>query len=265
MQESEIDSRIARIDELIFAGKKIVDSSPKDGPNRGLVQIQLCKGWAADVIQFFQDHFDKDIIYLRLFLDGVDSNDTLYLHPNISDVGAGVNALIKLKNYLNNPHTKQKNIKLEPIEKIQLICEKFHPVANSLKIRRERRPTLIITDEYDVQDLFRSLLKLFFEDIRPENPTPIVAGASSRIDIVLNNEKIGIEIKMTRETSESEDSRIGKEMIEDIPVYKEHTYCKRLVFFIYDPSNKLKNPAMLISDIQKESTDNFPIHVSIRP
>ena len=55
--------------------------------------------------------------------------------------------------------------------------------------------TLDVQDEYDVQDLFHALLHIHFEDIRPEEWAPSFAGASSRMDFLLKQEQIIIEIK----------------------------------------------------------------------
>ena len=87
---------------------------------------------------------------------------------------------------------------LEAIEKIQpkdvnidadlIICntiEHFHACANQLKRRHGERETLIIKDEYDVQDLLHALLKLHFSDVRPEEWTPSNAGNSNRMDFLL--------------------------------------------------------------------------------
>ncbi len=58
----------------------------------------------------------------------------------------------------------------------------FHLVANQLKTRHSNRESLVISDEYDVQDLLHALLHIYFDDIRPEEWTPNYAGGSSRVD-----------------------------------------------------------------------------------
>jgi hypothetical protein len=52
-----------------------------------------------------------------------------------------------------------------------------HLVARQLRKRHRDRATLIIADEYDVQDLLHALLRLEFDDVRPEENTPSYAGA----------------------------------------------------------------------------------------
>ena len=48
------------------------------------------------------------------------------------------------------------------------LCDRFHIVAKQLTRRSEGRSTIVISDEYDVQDLMHALLRLFFDDVRPE-------------------------------------------------------------------------------------------------
>ena len=49
------------------------------------------------------------------------------------------------------------------------------------------------------QDLLHALLRIFFKDIRKEEWGPSYAGSSSRMDFLLHQEEIVIEVKMTRE------------------------------------------------------------------
>jgi hypothetical protein len=77
-------------------------------------------------------------------------------------------------------------------------CERFHLVARQMRSRHDNRATLDVEDEYDTQDLLHALLQLRFDDIRPEEWTPSYAGGSSRMDFLLKQEKIVIEVKKTR-------------------------------------------------------------------
>ena len=74
-------------------------------------------------------------------------------------------------------------------------------VARQLVRRHQDRSTLLIEDEYDVQDLLHSLLSIFFDDIRPEEWTPSYAGKSSRVDFFLKPHGIVIELKVPVQAS----------------------------------------------------------------
>jgi hypothetical protein len=77
-----------------------------------------------------------------------------------------------------------------PIEKLDQLANRFHVVARQLQARHGGRPTLKISDEYDVQDLLHALLLVEFEDVRPEEYVPTYAGGSSRMDFLLKKERV---------------------------------------------------------------------------
>lgn len=78
---------------------------------------------------------------------------------------------------------------------LNAIFSHFYKVARQLRCRYENRETLKIEDEYDVQDLLHALLLLYFDDVRAEEWTPSYAGKSSRMDFLLKNERVVIEVK----------------------------------------------------------------------
>ena len=81
---------------------------------------------------------------------------------------------------------------------LDFLTNKFHSFSKQLRIRYKERETIEINDEYDVQDVCHALLRLYFDDIRPEEWTPSYAGSCKRIDLLLKNEKTVIEVKKTR-------------------------------------------------------------------
>jgi hypothetical protein len=133
------------------------------------------------------------------------------------------------------------------------IAERLHSVVRQMKDRRENRPTLEITDEYDLQDLFRALVKLFFEDLRPEEWTPSYAGGSSRMDFFLPEIDTVVELKMMRPTLS--DKRLGEELIVDKDRYKKHPGCKTLFCIVYDPQHQLSNPRGIEADLTETAAE----------
>jgi len=123
---------------------------------------------------------------------------------------------------------------------IENILSKFHLVIREISERHECRPTLEITDEYDVQDLLHGLLRMYFDDIRCEYWTPEYAGSSARIDFLLKKEQIAIEVKKTRKGLGKKE--IGEQLIIDIAHYQRYSECKTLYCFIYDPDEIISNP-----------------------
>lgn len=134
-----------------------------------------------------------------------------------------------------------------PAEVVERICKRFFLVTKQLQRRREDRQVFEINDEYDVQDLMRALLTLHFDDVRPEEWTPSFAGAASRMDFLLKQERILIEVKKTREGLS--DKRLGDELIVDISRYQAHPDCETLICLIYDPESRISNPKGMESDL----------------
>jgi hypothetical protein len=148
-------------------------------------------------------------------------------------------------------------------EIVPLLFFKFHLVARQLINRHSGRPTLVVEDEYDVQDLLHSLLKIHFSDIRPEETTPSYAGGSKRLDFLLKDEHIVIEVKKTRK--DLNDKKVGEELIIDIATYGSHPDCKKLFCFVYDPDGRINNPYGLETDLQKLSTDKLEVRIFVYP
>ncbi|NJN36710.1 MAG: hypothetical protein HC794_06175 [Nitrospiraceae bacterium] len=133
------------------------------------------------------------------------------------------------------------------LDALTKIVSRFHAVAVQLRSRHAERATLDITDEYDVQDLMHALLRLYFEDVRPEEWVPSYAGSSSRTDFLLPRIDTVIETKHTRKGLNAR--AVGEQLIIDIAKYKRHPQCRRLICFVYDPEGRIANPAGIESDL----------------
>lgn len=134
-----------------------------------------------------------------------------------------------------------------PVARVRTVLARFHRVARSLRDRYGQRDTIKVNDEYDVQDLLRSMLVIDFEDIRKEEWTPSYGGKSARMDLLLKSEQLVIEAKITRDGRAEKE--IGDELIVDIGRYAVHQDCNVLVCFVYDPTGQIGNPASLENDL----------------
>ncbi len=123
---------------------------------------------------------------------------------------------------------------------LEMIARQFPHVARQLGLRRAPGMPLAVANEYDVQYLFQGMLALFFDDIRPEEPGPSIAGASSRVDAFLAPQQTIVEFKMTRKSLS--ETALGKELFIDFAQYAERPGTKNLFVFVYDPSKKIVNP-----------------------
>lgn len=143
------------------------------------------------------------------------------------------------------------------------LFRRFHVVQQQLRTRHDGRPTLKIKDEYDVQDLLHSLLRLEFDDVRVEEWTPSYAGGSSRMDFLLPAHDLVIETKMSRKGLGAKE--LGEQLLVDVGRYRKHPQCRKLFCFVYDPGLLIKNPAGVKADLESESNRRLQVHVFIEP
>lgn len=174
-------------------------------------------------------------------------------------VNASERLASKLEVLLHNSATA----KPDTMARIEAVCNGFHRVSRSIRNRHDGRSTLAVSDEYDVQDLLRSLLAVDFDDVRPEEWTPSYAGRASRMDFLLKSEKVVVETKMTRDGLS--DKELGEQLIIDIARYSHHPDCKTLVCFVYDPLSRVANPVGLQVDLEKQSSGSLAVRVMVRP
>lgn len=155
----------------------------------------------------------------------------------------------RLELFPENPAATPNSLSVDPVAIIENLIKRFHSVVHQLRQRHDNRPAFVISDEYDVQDLFHALLNLHFDDIRPEEWTPSYAGGSSRMDFLLKAEKVVIEVKKTRARLGAKE--IGEQLAVDILRYQSHQDCKTMVCFVYDPDECIANPRGLERDLSQ--------------
>jgi hypothetical protein len=245
---------IEKVQHLIEKGREIFKTSKS---TTEFVNDASYYAWRAQCISFIYScslSLEKSrYVYSQSF------QKQCYFYK-ISHVKIGIGILESVKEDLETaPIIEERS---HPIVSISNLCERFHHVARQLRSRHNSRNTLDIQDEYDVQDLFHALLHLHFEDIRAEEWTPSFAGASSRMDFLLKQEQIIIEIKKTRQGLGAKE--VGSQLIEDIGRYQNHPDCKVLICFVYDPEEKIANPRGIESDLSRVE-ENLTVHVLIRP
>lgn len=145
------------------------------------------------------------------------------------------------------------------LTQLELLMNRFYLVVKQLRQRHDNRSTLDVEDEYDVQDLFHALLKLFFDDVRQEEWTPSYAGSSCRIDFFLDDFEIAIEIKMTRKGLGNKEA--SEQLAIDKDHYRSHAKVKHLVCFVYDPDGRIKNPRGFEKDLKQPAPLKTDVYV----
>lgn len=193
----------------------------------------------------------------------------IYGNNKIEVFGEFLDVFSKQKNILSSIKHIDIEINKEIInenaeKKVILILEKFHRFAKQLEQRQGKStiPKIDIKNEYDVQDLLHAVLKLEFDDVRAEEYVPSYAGSNSRMDFLLKEEQIVIEVKKTSDNLK--DKEIGAQLNDDSAKYRNHQNCKTLYCFIYDPDELISNPYGIENDLSKD-VEGFKVIVIICP
>lgn len=238
-----------KLEELIKEGNDVLSTEHKGSLSGTFVNESLYEPWKRKALMFIQEFYPSHP-QTKTFEDIVGKNNNAkYCRQLVSILQAFVVVSPALIN------TDYDGI-------LTNLFERFHNIARQLLRRYSNRQTLSIADEYDVQDLLHALMKEHFDDVRPEEWTPSYAGNSNRMDFLLKQEEIAIEVKMTRKGLG--DKELGEQLIIDIAKYKSHPNCRCLYCFVYDPEGIIRNPRGLEKDLA-ELGKNFLVKVFIRP
>jgi len=133
------------------------------------------------------------------------------------------------------------NLEKSSVHKVEQIFNRFSEIVIPLQDRREDREPITMMDEYDVQYLLHGLLKLHFDDVRRESHTERHSSVSPRIDFLIQDETIGIEVK--RASTSNQEQKIRTELSEDKEQYRVDTNIDTLLIFVYDPDKNIGNKA----------------------
>lgn len=257
--------------------KEILDSVTK---------IAQAKGWGTSIENRDTKTFKYISIYIRKHFEKgysselVTGNIEININPDysinlqiektsfygygIDSLASSIKAEIKELPLFKTKPKELQAAKITPFEITEQILNKFDRSVRQLRRRHDNRPSIDTKDEYDVQDILHTILKSYFEDVRPEEYCPSYAGSSSRIDFLLKKERIIIEAKYS--TPKLKDKKIGEQLIIDIKRYETHPDCDILFCFVYDPDGNINNPVALENDLSgQHGKNNLKVKVIISP
>lgn len=228
----------------------------------------IMKQTFRDSLGFYEyvpnDRFDewkrKALMYVQEYFANHPQVATLEEQVHSNNESFHCRAIISILKAFDSLQPSAINIDHKQI--LSTLFDRFHIIARQLLRRHEGRDTLRISDEYDVQDLLGALLLQHFDDVRPEEWTPSYAGGSKRMDFLLKDSEIAIEVKMTRKGLK--DKELGEQLIVDIANYKQHKNCKCLYCFVYDPEGFIRNPRGIERDLMALDKE-LAVKVFIRP
>lgn len=231
------------IENLIQEGNNVLATKRNSDLGGTYVDSSMYNSWMAKAMAFLKLYLEDD----NEFIKGLQKSHRSYYY----EAATCVKIIESVKEYIEKEYItfEQKN-RIDVDSSLNIIFSHFYKVARQLRCRYDNRETLTIEDEYDVQDLLHALLLLYFDDVRAEEWTPSYAGKSARMDFLLKNESVVIEVKKTR--LGLTDKELGDQLIIDVDRYKVHPDCKRLICFIYDAEGRIGNPKGLMADLNNQ-------------
>jgi hypothetical protein len=253
----------AKFEELEQQGNRVLSTRTVTQPPPNViagpidsVDRSLCGEWGNRVIAAVEAGFGKDHEFYARAVQ-------FTKHPWDTGDATKVLALVRgAITCIDDGFVGAKAGAVDAVANVERLCERFHSIAREIRARHADRATLSVVDEYDVQDLFRGLLRIFFDDVRPEEWTPSYAGAAARMDFLIKHEHLVLETKMARKGLDAK--KLGEELLGDIGRYSAHPDCETLLCFVYDPSGWIRNPAAIEGDLSK-THDRLKVRVLIRP
>lgn len=238
------------IDELIEKGHHLMATVQKDSLGiTEFVDNELYEPWKRKALMFVQSVYPNH-----------PQIQALEHHVSQNNFSHHCYSILSILEAFKAIDPKEVRVDYQGI--LDTIFNNFATCARQLLRRHSDRETIRMTDEYDVQDLLNALFCLHFNDIRPEEWTPSYAGGSNRMDFLLKDDEIAIEVKMTR--AGLKDKELGEQLIIDIAKYKQHPNCKCLYCFVYDPDYIIRNPRGVEKDLEALEKD-FKVKVYVRP
>lgn len=176
----------------------------------------------------------------------------------------GVQELLMLED-LEKALLKTKYINLSAEEVVRNILHQFgNSIQKIISNRRKNHANFEINDEYDVQDILYVILKCVFPNLRDEDPIPKVGAKSTKIDLILREEKILIEAKMIK-TSDSNETHFIEQLKVDFESYHECQWLEKLFCFVYDPFKKTKDIKNFhdLNGLRKKNNHEYNVEVIV--
>ena len=149
------------------------------------------------------------------------------------------------------------------LEFIMQLVRRFHEAVLSLKVHPHGGTVWEVSNEWDCQYLFRSILAAYFPDVRMEEWNPSVAGTSARCEFFIKPLRMMIELKYARDSKDQK--KFKHELAADLLDYGANIQCDYVVALIYDPQCHLADAVALQSDLSGPTKGLKDVRIVVSP
>lgn len=182
-------------------------------------------------------------ILIKTVLD-IKSVDESDLNTALQSLTSGADIDVQLQILLEDIESALLKIKFVNKSTEEVVRDVLNNFSNAVqKIIKDRRKNHLefkIEDEYDVQDILYVILKSIFPNLRDEDPIAKVGAKSTKIDLIIREEKILVEVKMIK-SKDSNETQFIEELKIDFESYHECKWLEKLFCFVYDPYKKTRD------------------------
>lgn len=176
----------------------------------------------------------------------------------VARVSAGINYVQSQK--LHIPATSSVDADIDLIVRLS---QRFHEAVLSLRKHPHKGKVYTVSNEWDCQYIFRSILAAYIADIRDEEWSPSFAGSSARCEFFLKSLKLMIELKFVRQATDAR--KIKTEFATDLLDYGKNPQVNHVILLVYDPNSVLQNAVALEEDFSGPTSDLSRVDVVISP
>lgn len=124
----------------------------------------------------------------------------------------------------------------------------FNNMRESVK-EFEKRANIQFKNEPELQNFIYSILRSLFVAVEFEDPTEKICGKSNRLDFVLKDHKIIVEVKFVRDRGHAK--KISEKLSADYLRYKQSPHGKKIINYVYDPEKHIDNQALFKKELKK--------------
>ncbi len=166
------------------------------------------------------------------------------LNNSLQSVTVGTDIDVQLQILLEDIEITLLNIRYinkSADEMVRDILNNFsNAIQKIIKNRRKEHPNFEIEDEYDVQDILYVILKSVFSNLRDEDAISKVGAKTTKIDLIIREERILVEVKMIKD-KDSNETHFIEQLKVDFESYHECKWLRKLFCFVYDPYKKTRD------------------------
>jgi hypothetical protein len=210
---------------------------------------------------------DPLAVLIKAVLD-INTVEETEFNTALQSITSGTDIDVQLQMLLEDIESTLLQIRFVNKNADQVVRDVLNNFSNAIqKIitgRRLNHPDFKIEDEYDVQDILYVILKSVFPNLREEDPIPKVGGKSTKIDLIIREEKILIEVKMIK-AKDTNETHFVEQLKVDFESYHECKWLRKLFCFVYDPYKKTRDISNFndLNGERRKGEHNFNVEVIV--